>query len=947
MKTQISRWTDDPAKRRSGIYQQQGRMISDADLNELVELLKRRVDAALGEVVGNGVPRTPGAGVGLVSDGPTLRPGTLYADGVRARLEPASAGVTSFTLQQQADFPAAPAWPGGNQVLYADVWELATTALQDASLLDPGLHGADTTTRTQILAQVKWCPTDSGLGEANNPAIGNATLELAIRQGGEARDECDPCATAIALDARVGNYLFRLEVHDVQGAAGEPDALTLKWSSENAAEHHLQADVPAEFKRGNWIYEFFSDTTERHLGVHHAGSFTPQRAILKDGWPDAAQLPDKDEYPYVRRWDGCCTLAQAAAWSLSGAATAKDKGLALVELPDDADATHGHYELDDDYFTVQLAGLTLKLALNDKKFVAGDYWLAAVREDAVGAARVQPAQSTPVGIVHRYLRLASADGATVTPFDDDAGRRRLSFPPLTNLKADRVGYDNEPAQDNWRDILEVGGPALPDNVQQALDLLVQRLESSDIGYQLPDCAPLAHTLRSLLWDAAAPTAQKIKDVLTTLLCQLDSSKIPYSAGDDDNTVKDKLDALRTDVDAKVNRAGDTMTGALRINAGLQVDGDCTVEGNLTVRGTTTTINVNDLVVEDRIVMVNRPETATGNAGGPASPTTHSGLEVFRGNTDSRAQLIWDESDDRWKVGVAGSLQPIATGQAQDFVTGTVEFIGMPLGAEIFSNAIDPGLGAGKICVHLAIDGGSTVTIGDTGYGRATRYYARVNPANGTFQIFAQRNSGSSLPVSQTVRWWAMKPGQERGETDVAIGITLVPASVTVTAGTTHGFTATMSQTNADPAWSVQEAGGGSVVGTNKTAVYTAPSTPGTYHVVATCGSTTASATVTVAPLKNVTKDSKDLKDAIAEKLPTKDLKDGSPEKSPTKDAADTGGGKAIKDASDSIKPREFITPPGEPLVLDGTIDPGAGRSFIRPIERPDISLPPPAGGGGD
>src|SRR5262252_9217015 len=117
MKTQISRWSFDPSKRRSGVYQQQGRMITDADLNELMELLRHRIDGALGEVVGSGMPRT--ADIGLVVSGatePVLRRGTLYVDGIRARLEPNStvpAGTPTFALNQQADFPWTAPWPGG------------------------------------------------------------------------------------------------------------------------------------------------------------------------------------------------------------------------------------------------------------------------------------------------------------------------------------------------------------------------------------------------------------------------------------------------------------------------------------------------------------------------------------------------------------------------------------------------------------------------------------------------------------------------------------------------------------------------------------------------------------------------------------------------------------------------------------------------------------------
>ncbi|WP_172684239.1 hypothetical protein, partial [Desulfosarcina cetonica] len=58
---------------------------------------------------------------------------------------------------------------------------------------------------------------------------------------------------------RVGNYLFRLEVHAVAGAADSPTALTLKWSSENGAEQFsAQAEglMPPGFVNARFLYEF-------------------------------------------------------------------------------------------------------------------------------------------------------------------------------------------------------------------------------------------------------------------------------------------------------------------------------------------------------------------------------------------------------------------------------------------------------------------------------------------------------------------------------------------------------------------------------------------------------------------------------------------------------------------------------------------------------------------
>lgn len=79
-----------------------------------------------------------------------------------------------------------------------------------------------------------------------------------------------------------------------------------------------------------------------------------------------------------------------------------------------------------------------------------------------------------------------------------------------------------------------------------------------------------------------------------------------------------------------------------------------------------------------------------------------------------------------------------------------------------------------------------------------------------------------------------------------IVVTVAPTTASLLTGATQTFTATVTgTTNTAVTWSVQEAGGGSV---NASGLYTAPGTPGTYHVVATSQASatkTASATVTV------------------------------------------------------------------------------------------------------
>lgn len=74
--------------------------------------------------------------------------------------------------------------------------------------------------------------------------------------------------------------------------------------------------------------------------------------------------------------------------------------------------------------------------------------------------------------------------------------------------------------------------------------------------------------------------------------------------------------------------------------------DLTVN-NLTVMGTTTTLNTEEVTIEDAIITL---------ASNQITPGADAGLNVERGATD--AQLLWSEAIDRWTCGLQGSMSPI-------------------------------------------------------------------------------------------------------------------------------------------------------------------------------------------------------------------------------------------------------------------------------------------------
>jgi|APLak6261659701_1056019.scaffolds.fasta_scaffold00006_2 hypothetical protein len=458
MKTQISRDSFDRTKRYSTVFQQMGRMLTDDDWNILAQMVKERLDDVLRDIIGSGSPARRGILKKQPDGTQVLQWGYAYVDGVVAEVRPDPAGdlvdpkdlIYPGNYDKQIDFPDAPAIPllVRDYLLYLDVWERSVTVLEDDSLRDPGLHGADTCTRSQTMAQVKWCPVAVNGVKVNpedpsqNPGKGNALLTLMLRQGNTDLDPCDPCADELKLQERVGNYLFRVEVHDViYDTKGLPQEVTLKWSSENGAEQYEAADLPPGFASSQWTYELFSFTTEKHLGkhLHNNTNWSPSRANLSSGYP--VNLPG--DKPFVRRWDGYCVLVReslSGVWALKNVGS--DRGIRL-SATNSADA-HGHVT-EGASVTINLDAITLQLDLQDKQLLAGDFWYAPVREAVDQAGKVLLNNAEPHGILHRYLTLALVNSGSITAVNANSCRQ-MGFPPLTDLKAEDVCYDNHACQ---------------------------------------------------------------------------------------------------------------------------------------------------------------------------------------------------------------------------------------------------------------------------------------------------------------------------------------------------------------------------------------------------------------------------------------------------------------------------------------------------------------------
>lgn len=72
---------------------------------------------------------------------------------------------------------------------------------------------------------------------------------------------------------------------------------------------------------------------------------------------------------------------------------------------------------------------------------------------------------------------------------------------------------------------------------------------------------------------------------------------------------------------------------------VTISNDLIVNGNLTVNGTTTTINAEEVTIEDSILILNSNATGT--------PTADAGIEIERGD-QTNVQLLWNELENKWQ-----------------------------------------------------------------------------------------------------------------------------------------------------------------------------------------------------------------------------------------------------------------------------------------------------------
>jgi hypothetical protein len=149
------------------------------------------------------------------------------------------------------------------------------------------------------------------------------------------------------------------------------------------------------------------------------------------------------------------------------------------------------------------------------------------------------------------------------------------------------------------------------------------------------------------------------------------------------------------------------TGILELRNSADSDYADLIINNLIVNGTTTTVNSEVVTINDNIVVLNNNYTGS-------SPIENGGIEVERG-TLANASIIWDESNDRWKCGLAGSeIEIIDASTPQTLINKTItgSFVGNTSTASKLQTPVNISL-SGDVSGLVSFDGSSSVDIVST------------------------------------------------------------------------------------------------------------------------------------------------------------------------------------------------------------------------------------------
>ncbi len=244
MKGDLTRNTFNPEKHFLRVLMQQGRVQLDADWNEQASILLHYIQTLAADFIGP-YAGPAGANLGFAISGGTgdfkIGKGRYYVNGILC--ENQQEDLTYFT---QADYPLSKqndTLNEGRYMVYLDVWERHISYAEDDDIREKALHGADTSTRSKIIRQIKvfpltyqyaYCQQGSFLLGDNALVLSQIRMSARAKQ---AQTSDQPCLTEPEASYRgAENQLYRVEIHDGNiDKDGNPMTPTFKFSRENGS----------------------------------------------------------------------------------------------------------------------------------------------------------------------------------------------------------------------------------------------------------------------------------------------------------------------------------------------------------------------------------------------------------------------------------------------------------------------------------------------------------------------------------------------------------------------------------------------------------------------------------------------------------------------------------------------------------------------------------------
>jgi len=457
MSGDYSRFTFDPRDYFAAVCMQQGRVALDADWNELVALLERRLRAETVDIMGRAiVPRETDDAfrIRLAGSGTsrtlTIGRGRMYVDGLLAE----NHGKAAWLTQQPETEPDPATLPvldlargrdgrpvgvmaeeigtavldygtqpyyfaryeplptsAGPHLVYLDVWQRELTSLERPDLLELALGGVDTTTRWQTVWQVKVLP-DIGAGAscASAEADIRGWLDLTAPAAGRLTtvpidvDEDDEQCTVKPDGQYRGpeNQLYRIEIH---GGGGLGRA-TFKWSRENASVAVAVEKITGADRLR--LASLGRDET-LGLGVGHWIEVTDDHRVLHGQPGEVRRIVEVDADAREIVLDSDLPVAADALTSFENDENRLKQRRTRVIRWDQKDGVTGDgvVQIPADGGPVALEkgiAVTFSLAPTGGLFRPLDYWAFPARSADASFERLYKAP--PRGVHHHYARLS-------------------------------------------------------------------------------------------------------------------------------------------------------------------------------------------------------------------------------------------------------------------------------------------------------------------------------------------------------------------------------------------------------------------------------------------------------------------------------------------------------------------------------------------------------------